>query len=544
MSRLSCTLQEVVKYATNNLQFIPIITLKKHRISNRSTLYPIINCLGQKQINSNLAKLSTINIPRYNFDRHELVQLTPFQTDKYTTKLSIFNWIHQSVMDEKKINIFSKKKIKHLLNNIQKNDIYFIRIQNKYGFDRLNKYIFLIMAVSPITVRKQPKIEITGYKINCNILFRQDIWCNLDIIQQILWYNWCHQFGQYIISNNYKLGHHVCGYYYPMNIHHLYDTKINVVNFQLTPNSPPISIKTTPTVIRPFIEYDSDNKPLEYIELFKKKKPNNFKCKYYPICRQIMLNAINCEFGQLLKHHHLQWINSGMGYHIFNAERIKSMVGYKYWYKSEKYKQILKKWKNNSIVIAEENLAGGLRYIDNIPQYKCPQYLTNLIKLLQQKGRLKFNVNQIGINYYLYHESDPSNKKGYSYSQIESHEERVKFKKMEQLNAGMDTILSFDTIGGNCNGSVGMELPRNSLVEYNMDNYFMGASNINGRNKGGKHMICQRHLKMLPHSWRITWMFRECEPKCVTEAQIHNNVCKNNDFACHQLNKQLRSSII
>eukprot|EP01084_Bolivina_argentea_P067331 122634_1 len=174
------------------------------------------------------------------------------------------------------------------------------------------------------------------------------------------------------------------------------------------------------------------------------------------------------------------------------------------------------------MVLANENLACGLRYIDAVYKYRCPEYMRNVMVLWNDN----INIQQIGIVMYRYVKC----KKGYSFATIQSHEESRKWPKMKQLSIGSDCAVSFDMHGGNCNGTCCLEIPCNSLVEHNMNNYLMGARQVNGAGKGGKHMVCERHLKLSDSQWRITFLFRELRVENVEMAKEHYNKCHNNDY--------------
>eukprot|EP01084_Bolivina_argentea_P067330 122633_1 len=179
------------------------------------------------------------------------------------------------------------------------------------------------------------------------------------------------------------------------------------------------------------------------------------------------------------------------------------------------------------MVLANENLACGLRYIDAVYKYRCPEYMRNVMVLWNDN----INIQQIGIVMYRYVKC----KKGYSFATIQSHEESRKWPKMKQLSIGSDCAVSFDMHGGNCNGTVCMEIQSKCLIEYDMENALMSADKV--VKKGGKHMACERYLKLTAtNPWRITFLFREMYPKNITAAKTHWSKCNNNDFKCLQLN--------
>ena len=66
-----------------------------------------------------------------------------------------------------------------------------------------------------------------------------------------------------------------------------------------------------------------------------------------------------------------------------------------------------------------------------------------------------------------------------------------------------------------------------------MDSYWMGAKRVNqGRNKGGKHMIAERHLECHATKCRIVFLFRTVHDANVKQAMEHFKKCANNDYKC------------
>ena len=449
---------------------------------------------------------------------------------------------------------FGAMPMQSIINKLKKSTIVHLRVHSTANEgDGLPDCKHLSLEIKDITNcnRKKKKNIKTGIKMAVNLYADWNYYNNLSLIGKLNLFSWCLQFGDFLKSfKNIILSQHSCGYSHRVQYDHNAEYVQCIKSVRLSPNDPPLRHVVKSYQIWPYINYP-DGKPVAHIERFNSLHRDAYN-PIYPIATKTTLDVISDSIAHSFRCHYLDLLrselagNTAFGFHqlapkdtkcVEDAHRIKTFFIHRYQWETQFYRDLAAKFEAKEVEheLADDRLAAGLRYIGD----DVPDFLRRFQACLVESGQLpNIEFDQISINLYKHR---ANNKNAATYSELVSHEESKKFAKLFAVSMGSDSVLSFDAAMG-VDGTAGLELPSNSLIEYLMDGYFMSASRYARKNidcLGGKHGVLKRHLRLAVGEWRIVVLFRVCHAENVAAARKHFVQCKNRDEHCYCLNPSL-----
>lgn len=498
----------------NPEQFVAVAIISSPMNSDIPT-YAVLEYISFAQSNQFIHEQPNYTIPKWNI--HKLSYSTIIYSDKvHGGKYSIREHLRALILQQsalKKIN-FVETNLSTIIRATSKDKLLFVKVMMDQCTQIVSN-LFLILSIKLITKRSAGHTEILGHKLDIELLFNSDEWENLSIGQRIAIFAWSTQFGDAVRQIGWPLlSTTTAGYYYK-----------------------PIYKKSGPLKLEPYIAYDPVNKTIKGVNLWLLANGHNIEKINLRIAHMMYLKVCSNSVARKIRFEYLHFVETGpsVGHHEKtiasngNAKRRKSYFLKKYVYPAKHYKSQASehKAKKSKIRFASTNVAAGLRIIDH--EKPLPSFLVGLFTLFPMMPKQSY-FDQIGIVFY--QNTDSKSCKITSIG-LGSHDEYEKFDDLWQFSAGKGTLLSFDSGGGDVNGTVGLDLPNCSMVHHDMKCYF---------HCGGKHSIARRHLLLGPGEWRITILFRKCVESVAQAALLHFLQCHNNDEYCLCLNRFLKKN--
>ena len=546
------TFDALQKYISKPQQKVPLLVLHKGKFAGNN-IYPCIEFTDEKGLSDlspsyNNNDYTTIDFEQYNFATRSF---------KITDKLSanaITDWIYEVASDPIGTHIlqhrFEQSEIQNIIESASLNHITLMKVTKKRKYsDNLSDIKWFRVTLKRRTKKDKEtgKSVYRGPKIHAEMMIPDHEYAKYPFSQKLHCQNWCMQFADLIGSFKWKwVNDTALGYYYCVHHRNKKEFSMSISNFKLSDERRAISFKDRKSYeYVPGIYYDPSMKPIQYIDQFNARTNNIYATGFCPIAKRISMEVMSWQMANQIKYEYVTWIRSGTGTHFFspnvlddiNFWRAKSFVHYQYWWESDAFKKARARFQALQIEqrLADTNVGAGLRYIGD----DIPPFLLKILEFIKAIGRIPKNMKYDQYSFVMY-QCNPSRKtsKMHSFSSLGSHSECDKFVHLDQISLGCDSVLSFDKIGGAVNGNAGLSLKGQSFAEYDMNNYWMGASDVL-KDKGGKHEMCRRHLRLGPNQWRLAILLRVCKPTAKAEADVHAEECDNCDEYCYCLNPSL-----